>query len=220
MNKAVILLFLALPACAAELGISDASPQRVQEMATDIAGQRYSDLTQQARFEQAYLAGFKSGMTSPYGTAMMGSGKPDDPRSAGFSLGRDTAISNAAALNVTLLDYGYDHTNVTGFVSLAFEQSEFRPVGSTQVWWIAYTPELAHNYSALVAKHHVDRPEKTAILASLAGYLSPEKSWGYGHFGAYRRELVVTRINEIRIEEEPQQSVPGCPPQGVGSPAP
>ena len=120
-------------AVAAELGISDASPQRVQEMATDIAGQRYSDLTQQARFEQAYLAGFKSGMTSPYGTAMMGSGKPDDPRSAGFSLGRDTAISNAAALNVTLQDYGYDHTNVTGFVSLAFEQSEFRPVGSTQV---------------------------------------------------------------------------------------
>jgi hypothetical protein len=204
MIKIFIVLLLVTSAFAAELELSDAQPQKVREIAANVAQQRYSNKTQQDDFMSAYLAGFKSGLVSPHGVAMMDSGNRDDPTSEGFSSGRSEAISNENRLGITLLDYGYVPTNVTGYVFFAFEQSEFRQLGSTQVWWIAYTPELSLKYTTLTHERHIPNLNRTAILGSFIGLLSPDRSWRYGHVSGYRREFVVNKIIELKEEKKPQ----------------
>lgn len=201
MSRTLIPVLLFILAFTASVAAGDEHPKKVRELASGLAQQLYSDSTQQAAFVSAYLAGFKSGLVSPSGTATMGTGKPEDPSSGGFSAGRNEAISNAANLGITLADYGYVRTNVTGYVFFAFEQSEFRPLESTQVWWIAFNQDLGRAYSSLVDKNKIPRTDMTAVRASLAGILSPERTWGYGHLGQYRRELVVEKVIEIKADK-------------------
>lgn len=215
MIRTGILLVLASSVCASELQLEENDPQVVRDLATTAAHQWCASSTQQTAFVYAYLAGFKSGLVSPSCIASMGSGKPDDPDSVGFALGRNTAISNAPALGVGLGEYGYTHTNVTGHVFLGFELSELRPVGGTQVWSIAWSRDFSRKYSQIYHEHHISRLNRTAIRATLSGYLSPERVFGYGHFSFYKREFVVEKIIEMKQDPQPSAApLPSAPQPG------
>jgi hypothetical protein len=204
----ITILMLLLHRNTMAQNIGDIHPEVVQVMATEQSHDQFSDETQRNEFTTAFLRGFKSGILSPTGNISSGSGRHDDPTSVGFSLGRQAAISNAPRIGVTLLDYGYLPTNVSGYVYFGFEQSEFRPQGSTQTWWICHAPELAKQYSQLAREQKPSRQNRDDIIASFEGFLSPERRWGYGHFGRYPREISPTRIIEIRMKE-PQHAPPG-----------
>jgi len=215
MIRTGILLVLASSVCAGELQLEENDPQVVRDLATTAAQQWCASSTQQTQFVYAYLDGFKSGLVTPGCIASMGSGKPDDPTSVGFALGRSTAISNAPTLGVGLSEYGYTHTNVTGHVFLDFELSELRPVGGTQVWSIAWSRDFDRKYSRLVYEHHISRLNRTAIRATLSGHLSPEIFHGYGHFSVYKREFVVEKIIEMKQEPQPSATpLPSTPQSG------
>ena len=92
------------------------------------------------------------------------------------------------------MDFGYTETTVTGSVRMELEQFEFCPLNKKETWWfspVIDTEELS------------DARGPGRTVATLTGFLSPEREiGGYGHFAAYKREFVVTKIKEIKEIKE------------------
>ncbi len=175
-------------------------PSKVREMAAGLAREKYANKVEQDAFAEAFQEGFKSVLAAPNETVAVKAGQAGDPTAAGFALGCNTAVSNAAALGITLEDYGYVYTNAIGHVYLGFEQREFRPLGGSQVWWLAHDPELGRQYSVLAGQGGKKAADRKAVRASLLGYLSPPARLGYGHFSRYPRELVVRVVLDLKLE--------------------
>lgn len=176
-------------------------PRKVREIAAGLAQENYPNKMQQDAFVAAFQEGFRSVLAAPHESVRLGPGQSGDPTAAGFARGCNLAVSNAAGLDVSLLDYGYAYTNAVGHIFLGFEQREFRPLGGKQVWWLAHDPELGRAYADLVRQGQVPAGNRTAIRGHFFGYLSPAARSGYGHLGGYAREMVIDKFLYLKLDE-------------------
>lgn len=181
--------------------LCDLHPPKVRDIAAGLARELYAQKIQQTYFVEAFQEGFKSVLAAPHAVVKLAAGQSNDPTASGFALGRNMAVSNAVNLGITLRDYGYAYTNAVGHVFLGVDQSEFRPLGSAQVWWLARDPGLSRAYAAQAQQGRVPSASRTAILGSVLGFLSPTRTGGYGDSGGYSRELVIDKIIELKLNE-------------------
>ena len=183
-------------AAAAELEYDNVVPKKMQELAAPKAEKAFSGTEDRQQYIKGFAEGFKSGLISPKATVKFHSSKKHDPYVTGAEQGRREALSQPeqGPKRITLLDFGYTETTETGSVRLEFEQSEFRPLGKKEMWWLSPLADV---------KELADAVRQGRDVATLSGFLSPEKkTGGYGHFGVYKREFVVTKIKEIKTAKD------------------
>jgi len=183
-------------AAAAEPEGSDAIPKSIHKLAAPKAEKAFSKAEDREQYIKGFAEGFKSGLISPKATVKFHSSKKHDPFVNGADDGRKEALSQPkeAPNQITLVDFGYTETTATGSVRLGFEQFEFRPLGKKETWWFSPLVDM---------KELSDAVRLGRDVATLSGFLSPEKkNGGYGHFGVYRREFVVTKIKAIKTAKD------------------
>ena len=78
---------------------------------------------------------------------------------------------------------------LAGHYRYGFEMEAFRPCGGTEEWWIARSDELRTRAEVLP-------PVGASIYVVIRARVSPEGT--YGHLGAYRRQLSVVEVLEVR----------------------
>ncbi|HBM15805.1 MAG TPA: hypothetical protein DD381_05620 [Lentisphaeria bacterium] len=96
-------------------------------------------------------------------------------------------------------DDNKEYKIIEGYLYIGFEQNEFRPFKTTDVWWINSDRTALAEYSFLVAADNID---SHSIQCKIEGYLSPKKTPGYGHFSAYKREFKLISIKNISYSHE------------------
>lgn len=178
-------------------------PPRVRELAVRSAAERYPPGVQRTDFVKAFQEGFRFVLAAPDQAAAPGKADSDNPTAAGFALGRAAAVSNAAALGISLLDYGYVYTNAVGRVVLGFERSELQPRAGGQVWWLAGNAELRQGVADLSRQPADGARQTRPVVGSIMGYLSPARAGGYGHLGSYAQEFVAEKVLELKLEDAP-----------------
>ena len=76
----------------------------------------------------------------------------------------------------------------SGYYSKGFERSDFRPIGSKEVWWITQDPAMKGLQLPL--------PVAGCVYLVVRGTLTSRGS--YGHLGVYHRELAAQVVMEAR----------------------
>ena len=87
----------------------------------------------------------------------------------------------------------------SGYYRYGFELSEFTPKGTSETWW------LSGDTPAQCVPHYKNRSVGTAYI-TVRATLS-DAGGGYGHMGAYSRQLTVhkfIRCRAVRPEARPQ----------------
>ncbi|MBA3968719.1 MAG: hypothetical protein H0X52_01300 [Gemmatimonadetes bacterium] len=74
----------------------------------------------------------------------------------------------------------------SGFYEVGWEKEAFRPCGTQEEWWSWSTGKIIEE----------DPRGWGRAFVVLEGEVSPPGS--YGHLGQYRREIVITRVIEVR----------------------
>jgi hypothetical protein len=192
MNYSVVLCWSLITMAVGQNG--DELPKKIQELATPKAEKAFSAVEDRQRYIEGFADGFKSGLKSPDGTVTFGSNDREEAYVAGTEKGRDAALSQPgdSANRITLLDFGYTKITATGYVRHGHEQSEFRPQGKKEVWWLTLVVDEPKPYSAT-----------RNGMSTMTGYLSPKKeNSGYGHFGAYDREFVVIKKKKHKPQKQ------------------
>jgi hypothetical protein len=86
----------------------------------------------------------------------------------------------------------------TGYYSKAFEQSDFRPTGSKEIWWL--TIDQAMKDPAPVGR---------CIYLVVRGTLTPRGS--YGHLGKYDRQLSAQEVMQAQTPGPDERAgLPSC----------
>ncbi|HEY6226303.1 MAG TPA: hypothetical protein VI282_04185 [Verrucomicrobiae bacterium] len=95
---------------------------------------------------------------------------------------------------VNLETRGYVRTEASGTWKYGFERSEFVPVDRPkEKWWLKLPSRWwDENKSSPVVKRGI---EQDGATVRVSGLLSPTGK--FGHLGAYNRELVVEKIDEV-----------------------
>jgi hypothetical protein len=163
-------------------------------LAAPKAEQAFSAEEDRGRYIEGFAEGFKSGLTHPAGTVTFSSNNREEAYVAGAEKGRSTALAQSDDDDdrITLLDFGYTRVTATGNVRHGHEQSEFRPLGTKEVWWLSLVVDEPKPYSATRNGR-----------STMTGYLSPKKEGlGYGHMGAYDHEFVVIKTKKHKPQKQ------------------
>jgi hypothetical protein len=82
-----------------------------------------------------------------------------------------------------------------GYYYHGFEKSDFKPNGTTDVWWLS--GNISSVVNLFIAPSRNELPQvKEPVYLVVRGSLTP--GGGYGHLNAYKRELSVTEVLEVR----------------------
>jgi hypothetical protein len=82
-----------------------------------------------------------------------------------------------------------------GYYIHGFEKSDFKPAGTTEHWWLS--GNIKSVADLFIASSKDQSPTtKSAVYLVVRGSLSREGQ--YGHLGAYKRELLVSEVLEVR----------------------
>ncbi len=190
-------------------GQTDIAPG-IRALAQPRATQAFKTKQDREDYIQGFAEGYKTVLLNPRATYALGDfSVMPDPFTRGVGDGRQAARAQLKNVGkgITLRDYRYTEVTRKGYVFLAWEQSEFRPIGEKEVWWV-YSLADMKPYQDLVSQgggydEIKKRRNREYVFATLKGYLSPtgQVGRGYGHMGAYAREFVVTEIVEMKRAE-------------------
>jgi hypothetical protein len=191
------LLAITLSVQAGEIGI----PQKVRELCAPQAAQ-ISDEKERETCVDSFSRGYKSGLEHLAGTVYWSGSELEKQACAA---GREASLKaqREGRPPITPADYGYAKVNAIGYVYFDFEQSEFRPVGSDEVWWLDFNvPEKESSQFHAEVLQLQKTPgsgggDRRKVIAKFEGYLArkPDDT-NKRHFGRYDNQLVVTKIIE------------------------
>lgn len=188
-------------------------PAKIQTMAAPRAEQKYSKVSDRELYVEGFAEGYRNGLTIPSNaTVSFGSGK-NEPFEAGENDGLNAALDYAAKGQnpITLIDFGYEEVTKKGYVFIAFEQSEFRPLDSEEIWWLWLSNNCEIKYSEpvrqegkgrIIEKDGKQYIDSRRVIATLRGFLSPKSIGRYGHMGAYEREFVATKTLDVKLVKD------------------
>ena len=95
-----------------------------------------------------------------------------------------------AGLLLALMSGCDGEVETAGLLTFGFEASSFLPCGHQEAWWVMGREDLTQRYAAL------ELPPGRSAYARLRGERSDRGH--YGHLDAYRYELEVTEVVELR----------------------
>ena len=137
----------------------------------------------------------------------------------GFRFGRKQGLLREKSKKfkgITLKDFGFEKIEVEGLVYLGFEQSEYRPLKSEELWWIEYSDIKidVSEVKKLLSKNLQN--SRLGIYAKVNAYRSPVSGYSsdkglkygsqsYGHLGGYQRAIVVQSVLEIRTSTKEER---------------
>lgn len=105
---------------------------------------------------------------------------------------------------------GEDETSYSGLYRQGFEQSDFYPDSRDGPWWFAWEGDVWEQIEPFMTGE--GRGVSAVVRMTVAGQLSDEGR--YGHLGAYKRELIATRI--ISIEPSSEEAFAAAAEQAAG----
>jgi hypothetical protein len=88
----------------------------------------------------------------------------------------------------------------TGLYEVGFERQAFTDDASGETWWVTLSPQAQEAMRA-ARPAGATTPFGWRIRAEVEGVLSAEGS--YGHLGAYKRQLAITRVLGAKLEPKP-----------------
>ena len=148
---------------------------------------------------QAYLDSWRYG----YRFNNLQRGASSDALEKGYNAGRKALREEGQASFVSPTDFGYLIQDLEGEYTRRSERSEF------------IAGKTGERFHLNMGNEKILPTGKMKIRA----YVSPETSLGFGHFGGWKREIILIKVLDPEHNGS-EQSVPGYPPQGVGSPEP
>jgi len=88
----------------------------------------------------------------------------------------------------------------TGVYEVGFELQAFTDDASGETWWATLSPQAQEAMRA-ARPPGATSPFGWRIRAEVEGVLSAEGA--YGHLGAYKRHLAITRVLSAKLEPKP-----------------
>ena len=88
----------------------------------------------------------------------------------------------------------------TGIYEVGFERQAFTDDASGETWWATPSPQSQEAMRA-ARPPGATTPFGWHIRAEVEGTVSPEGH--YGHLGAYKRRLAITRVHSAKLEPRP-----------------
>ena len=201
----ILTSVMALQTCA----IAQSWPKRTipVQLAEDavIAAQKEfpDDKQKRCDFIDSYRMAFLFSLRCGGQTENLHVGFSDDVRQKGYDAGVYALNESSNRPSISPEDFGYVIKELEGEYIGGFEKSEFT---------VEATGERYH-----LNKGRIKRMPRGRI--KIWAYVSPESPTGYGHFGGWKREIIVVRVLDSE-QNEGEPAGPGYPPQGVGSPDP
>jgi hypothetical protein len=83
-----------------------------------------------------------------------------------------------------------------GYYTHGFEQSDFKPVGTGERWWLSGNIGVVTNLFVAPSSKELPKVQRPVYIV-VRGTLSAEGR--HGHLGGYKRELSVQEVIEIRV---------------------
>lgn len=98
--------------------------------------------------------------------------------------------------------FGSGESTYEGHYSFGFEASVFRGCNSTEGWWVDQSSGpiatyIEANADAFKSPDPLEPIPPGTIYVALQGMLSGPGE--YGHWGTYRRQLVISEVGEVRM---------------------
>jgi hypothetical protein len=112
---------------------------------------------------------------------------------------RSTAMAAALLLVLAACTTQFGTQRYTGLYADAFEMQAFTADGQGEPWWVNFEPAARKAIDAVKGPNAP--PFGFRIRAEVEGTLSAEGH--YGHLGAYKRQLTITRVISAKLETKP-----------------
>ncbi len=184
------------------IGVKKVIPPQIYLYIEKNLDRKFSDAAEKTEYIEGFSEGFKSSLVyKSYSETWTGSKMRDEGFKAGRKIGLTELLPDGLK-DISLTDYGFIDGDAEGFLYFAFEQSDFRPIDSDEIWWVLNSDVVSRHsskYNEIRKRINIDKNyDKFAIYAKIKGYFSPESSRGYGHMGRYNREIYIVEVLEIR----------------------